>query len=350
MLTFIRTAAAPFAAVTCNITPGFTALFGPSGAGKTHLLEQIAGLRPLPAHSRLHFGHENWCNLPCDKRSIGLVFQHGELFPHLNVIENICFAWRFKATCMTQAELKTMLCALGIPSQWHKLPIQKLSGGQRQRVAIARALYSKPKLLLLDEAVSALDSQAKHQVYQALKDYQKQQQACVLFISHIADEVAQFADQVILIDQHGHVSESANVFEVFSQLDNHIATSQNAGSVLQAKVSGVLQDYPLSTLEISQQTLICPLIEAPVNDIIRIRIAARDVSISIEKPLNTSILNILRVTIERIDTDNETCVLLRLTLGEQYLLARITHKSLHDLALKEGQEVYAQVKSVALMG
>lgn len=349
MLEFSRAATDQYPAISLQVNAGFTALFGPSGAGKTHILEQLAGLRPLPQGSSIAFAGERWENIPCEHRDLGMVFQHGELFPHLNVSDNICFAWRFKDGCMSAPELKQLLQALGIEQTWLSRPIRALSGGQRQRVAIARALYSKPRLVLLDEAVSALDSHARHTIYRALTDYQRQHQASIIFISHIADEVAQFADHVALMNADGHLAEVSDVFEAFSKIDNSIGSGQDAGSVLRARHIGELEGYALSTLSLGTQQLIGPTLIAPIDHPIRLRVAARDVSISLEKPSQSSILNSLAGTIERIDPHNESHVMLRLRVDDQFLLARITHKSRDDLALQTGQQVFAQVKSVALM-
>ena len=349
MLHLQRTASENHPAIELHINPGFTALFGPSGAGKTHLLEQIAGLRPLPHGSALQFADNHWLTTPCEQRPIGMVFQHGELFPHLNVLDNICFSWRFKDHCMSKQQLQSTLHALGIQENWHNASIQSLSGGQRQRVAIARALYSQPKLLLLDEAVSALDAAARLQVYRALVDYQKQHQACIVFISHIADEVAQFADDVALMGADGAITAHANVFDIFNRLDNSIADGQDAGAVMRAQHHGSVEGYQLSTLSLGKQQIICPALSDHFDSFVRIRIAARDVSICVERPTQSSILNILQATIDSIDPHNDSHVMLRLNVDDQFLLARITHKSCDELGLQTGQCVYAQVKSVALM-
>lgn len=350
MLALSRTADGQFPAISLHINAGFTALFGPSGAGKTHLLEQIAGLRALPQGSTIHFAETPWCNIPCEQRDLGFVFQHGELFPHLNVIDNICFAWRFKDGCMSHHALHHLLASLGIDDGFIHRPISTLSGGQRQRVAIARALYSQPRLVLLDEAVSALDGPARVAVYRALREYQQQQGATVIFISHIADEVAQFADHVALISADGHVSEFSDVFEAFSKIDNCIGSGQDAGSVLRASHIGYVDGYALSALSIGEQQLICPALSGAVDQPIRLRVAARDVSISLERPTHSSILNSLTCVIDSVDPHNDSDVMLRLRVDEQFLLAKITLKSRDDLALQVGQRVFAQVKSVALMG
>lgn len=349
MLTLHRAATNAFPAIAMQFEAGLTAIFGPSGVGKTHLLEQIAGLRPLPQNSAVHFIDEAWTHTPCEKRSLSLVFQHGELFPHLNVLDNICFAWRFKEHCMSKQELDELLVVLGVQPEWQQWPIQKLSGGQRQRVAIARALYSKPKLVLLDEAVSALDKAARQDIFQVIKRYQQQHQACVIFISHSADEVAQFADNVALLDTRGAVNAFGSVTDVFNQLDNDIALHGDAGALLHTTYQGDDQNYALSILRIGEQNIFCQRLDQQKNGLVRLRVAARDVSISLDKPARSSILNVLSVTIDDIADQRDGHQLLRLRLDDQFMLARITLKSLDQLGLCIGQTVYAQIKSVALM-
>jgi molybdate transport system ATP-binding protein len=350
MLHLQRPQVGDYPAITLAMPQGFSAIFGPSGAGKTHLLEQIAGLRPLPKGSVLRFLDRDISGLPSGARHLGIVFQHAELFPHLNVIDNICFSWRYQPHCMSHEGLAEMLHSLGIPPAWHTLPVHRLSGGQRQRVAIARALYSQPKLVLLDEAVSALDQTARQQVFQALKDYQQTHNACVIFISHNPNEVAQLADYVVLIDGNGNLDEAGDVFAVFSHVDNSMAKDDSAGAILHATHQGALEGYHLSSLAIGRQIIICQQQSGEQGDAVRLRIAARDVSISLEPPKNTSILNSLEVDIDDISPHSQSHAMLRLRIENQFMLARITQKSCDDLQLKRGQRVFAQVKSIALMG
>lgn len=350
MLSVERLQSGHYPALTLNIPLGFCAIFGPSGAGKTHLLEQMAGLRALPQGSSLTFQGRDISRAPSSERQLGMVFQHAELFPHLNVIDNICFAWRYQPHCMSRAVLAELLASLGIPDAWHTLPVQRLSGGQRQRVAIARALYSQPKLVLLDEAVSALDHAARQQVFQALKGYQQTHNACVIFISHDPNDVAQLADYVALIDQSGNLDEVGDVFAVFSHINNTMAKDDNAGAVLHATHMGELDRYNLTSLAIGEQRLVCQHQAGTLGDSIRLRIAARDVSIALEPLSNTSILNSLAVDIDDIAPHSQSHVMLRLRIEDQFILARITQKSCDDLQLAKGQRVFAQVKSIALIG
>lgn len=350
MLRFERQQSGHYPALTLNLPHGFCAIFGPSGAGKTHLLEQMAGLRPLPQGSSLTLLDRDITCTPSGERQLGMVFQHAELFPHLNVIDNICFAWRYQSHCMSHAVLAELLTSLGIPDTWHTLPIQRLSGGQRQRIAIARALYSQPKLVLLDEAVSALDHTARQQIFQALKNYQKNHDACVIFVSHDPNDVAQLADYVALIDQGGNLDEAGDVFAVFSHIANTMAKDDNAGAILHATHMGELGQYNLTSLAIGEQRIVCQHQPGRIGDSVRLRIAARDVSIALEPLTNTSILNSLAVDIDDIATHSQSHVMLRLRIENQFILARITQKSCDDLQLAKGQRVFAQVKSIALIG
>ncbi len=337
-----------------------TAIFGPSGAGKTTLLRCIAGLEK-PSTCLIHFRDERWHDsktayyLPAEKRKIGYVFQNTLLFPHLNVLGNLNFAYRRRfnecgpmPTDVTQwFELEALL----------KLKPYQLSGGQKQRVAIARALLSSPDLLLMDEPLAALDASAKQLIISYLDNIVDQLNIPMLYISHNIQEICRLADQVILMN-NGHVHSTGPLIEKLTSIESSMACDDNAFSILLTTIEQHDDQYQLTKLQLASnralsktqpQYLYVSRLHNKIGKSLKVHIAARDISISLDETSRSSILNRITGTIEAIeDTDNSSTIL-RLAVAEQKIVARITRKSLDKLALKIGQSVYIQIKSVALV-
>ena len=177
---------------------GITAVFGPSGSGKTTLLRCMAGLERL--QGRVVVRGEVWQDrgrfLPPHRRPVGYVFQEASLLPHLSVRGNLEFG--LKRAGPGRLGLEEVIGFLGL---WSLLGrgVLKLSGGERQRVAIGRALLSQPRLLLMDEPLSGLDSEAKAEILSYLERLGQLLEIPVLYVSHDAAEVARLADRVLLM-------------------------------------------------------------------------------------------------------------------------------------------------------
>lgn len=341
-----------YPALDIDFGRGICAIFGESGIGKTHLLEQIAGLRVLPADSLLTLNETNWQAgkdvLDCSQRSVGIVFQHSELFLHLNVEDNIRFAARFNDDCLKEDELNVLLNDLGIKSEWLTRDVRLLSGGQRQRVAMARAMFAKPKLLLLDEPVSALDKESRQAILRTVLHFHQRHQCPVLFVTHQLEEVAFLADDMVLLDSEGNLQSQGSAIALSSALDNGLCQQEGSGAIVIGHYQKSLEDYHLAVINVAGQSMFIPHFEKNNGDQVRLHIAARDISIALQQPQQSSILNCLTAFILGIQYC-DAYAMIRLGLGEQVLLARITLKSLHDLQLAVGDKVFAQVKSIALM-
>ncbi len=328
---------------------GVSALFGPSGSGKTSVLRAVAGLDRIAG--RLLVDGDVWQEenffLPVHRRPIGYVFQEASLFPHLTVRQNVAFGFRRMARTEQRMALETAIELLGIAAMLER-KTDKLSGGERQRVAIARALAVSPRLLLMDEPLSALDITSKQEIMPFLETLHRELEIPVIYVSHSPDEVARLADHMVLMAA-GRVEASGDTAEILTRLDLSPAHGGDAETLIEAVVSAHDESYQLTYLEFAGGTFTVARKALPVGSRARLRVAARDVSITLERQTGTSILNIFPATIEEIIAEGASQVTLRLLLAGVPMLARITRKSAEQLALAPGKQVFAQAKSVALL-
>ncbi len=334
---------------------GVTALFGPSGSGKTSLLRCVAGLERAEI-GQLRVNGELWQDSARDhflaphRRALGYVFQEASLFEHLSVRGNLEYGCKRIPAEQRRVSLDQALALLGIEHLLERLPA-KLSGGERQRVAIARALLTSPRLLLLDEPLAALDPQRKAEILPYLERLHDELEIPVLYVSHSPDEVARLADHLVLLD-NGQVKACGPVDELLARLDLPMAHSEDAGVVVQARVSGHDAHYQLLSLAFPDSPIGLRIAHAPVasGKLLRVKVQARDVSLSLEQPQHSSILNLLPVTVHSQQAaDNPAHVLVRLDMHGTPLLARITRYSRDQLGLHDGQQLWAQIKSAALL-
>ncbi len=331
---------------------GITAVFGDSGAGKTTLLRCLAGLEHAQ-RGYLEVGGECWQDeqrgrfLPTHRRGIGYVFQEPTLFPHLSVVGNLRYAWRRASSSGRRPTLDEVAHWLGIARLLHRYPRQ-LSGGERQRVAIARALVSSPRLLLLDEPLAALDAGSKADILPYLQTLHDALAIPVMYVSHSLEEVVRLADRIVLLEG-GVVQAVGPLAEILSRLDLPLAKLDQGGALIEAVVEGRDETDHLTYLRFSGGRLTVPgLLPASSDHRLRVYVHARDVSLSLDRPGRTSILNVFQARISGISPESGGMVTVRLHLAGTVLLARVTRRSCSELALKPGLPVYAQVKSVAL--
>ena len=224
-----------------------------------------------------------------------------------------------------------------------------LSGGEARQVALARAALSAPQLMLLDEPLSGVDQSRKNDMLVAIRQLQQQLACPMLYISHHIDEVSQIADLLMLLEA-GKIVNQGPLIELCSRIDASLAHEQDAAAILQCRVVGSDADFALTEVSCGdEQRLFVSNSQLQANQLVRIRVPARDVSIALSRPHDSSILNILHTQIDALEDTHSSRVLLRLRIGEQSLLARITRKSVQQLGLRVGMSVYAQIKSVALL-
>jgi len=327
---------------------GITALFGPSGGGKTTLLRCIAGLEPS-VRGLMRVGDTVWQDervfVPPHKRPIGYVFQGAALFPHLSVRGNLNFACLRASTQRISFDEAVAFTGIG-----HLLERRttNLSGGERQRVALARALLSSPKFLLMDEPLAALDRESKAQLMSYIEQLHETLSIPVLYVSHSIEEVAHLADQMVLLF-NGRVQGSGSISEMLTSLSLPLARSDNALSVIEATVVEHDDKYHLTCLRFDGGEILLPREYLRIGKSVRVAVHARDVSLVWQPSEHTSILNVIPVVVKEVSVLNSAQVLVRLRAANTLLLARITQKSAAALDVVPGREMYAQVKSVSLI-
>jgi molybdate transport system ATP-binding protein len=332
---------------------GVTALFGPSGSGKTTLLRCIAGLARAPA-GRIKIGEACWQDesqrrfVPAHRRAIGYVFQEASLFAHLSVRGNLEFGMRRVPAGARRVAFDQAVEWLGVSSLLNR-HADSLSGGERQRVAIARALLASPQLLLLDEPLTALDEASKADILPYLERLHRELAIPAIYVSHSIEEVARIADYLVLLER-GTVRAHGGLDELLTRLDLPLAHGESASAVIEATVAGHDGPYHLTTLDFAGAQLSVARTPDPVGARVRIRIQARDVSLALKPPQQSSILNVIPARVVSIGQGALGKALVQLEAGDKILLAHITRKSAALLRLAPGTAVYAQIKSVALLG
>ncbi|MBZ8132872.1 molybdenum ABC transporter ATP-binding protein [Afifella sp. IM 167] len=341
-------------AAFCVPARGVIGIFGPSGCGKTSVLRCAAGLQRLEGY--LSLAGEVWQDAatfrPAHRRPIGYVFQEASLFPHLSVRRNILYgAPRRRPPRPGEGTgLEEVVELLGIGHLLDRSPA-RLSGGERQRVAIGRALLSQPRLLLMDEPLSALDRQTKDGILPFLERLHERLAIPVLYVSHDIGELERLADHLVLMEE-GRVIASGKLSELQSDPALPLATSREAAVSLDAIVTGYDPAYGIATLAVDGGEIVIPSPAGRPGTPRRLRVGAGDVSLARKPPESTTIINILpaRILAHRPVGPHERLIVLG--LGEDgsgaRLLSRVTLRSFDHLALAEGMLVYAQVKGVAL--
>jgi len=329
---------------------GVTALFGPSGSGKTTLLRCIAGLERAP-QGFLAVNGEIWQKdnywLPTHQRPLGYVFQEASLFPHLSVMGNLCYGMKRSANVQASA-LDKPIELLGIGHLLDRKP-DRLSGGERQRVGIARALAVNPRILLMDEPLAALDIKRKQEILPYLEHLHDALDIPILYVSHSPDEVARLADHLVVLEG-GRMLANGPLAETLARLDLPIRLGEDVGTVLDAKVGAIDSDWHLARVDFLGGSLWAREHGIPIGRHVRVRVLARDVSLAQQAPGQSSIQNVLRGRVDAIGNDGHPgLALVRVRVGDSMLLARLTKRAVAELGITLGQELWVQVKSVALM-
>lgn len=326
---------------------GITAVFGVSGAGKTSLINAISGLtRPqqgrIVLNGRVLNDVEQGICLAPEKRRVGYIFQDARLFPHYKVRGNLRYGM---AKSMTD-QFDKLVALLGIEPLLDRLP-GSLSGGEKQRVAIGRALLTAPELLLLDEPLASLDIPRKRELLPYLQRLAREINIPMLYVSHSLDEILHLADKVLVLEA-GNVKAFGSLEEVWSSSVMHPWLPQEQQStILKVTVLKHHPHYAMTALALGDQHMWVNKLDKPLQAAVRIRIQATDVSLALQPPTQTSIRNVLHAKVVQCYDDNGQ-VEVQLDVSGRTLWARVSPWARDDLAIKPGQWLYAQIKSVSI--
>ncbi|MFV0281070.1 MAG: molybdenum ABC transporter ATP-binding protein [Rhodoblastus sp.] len=332
---------------------GVTVLFGPSGCGKTSVLRCLAGLRRL-ADGHCALSGDIWQEgarfTPTHQRPIGYVFQEASLFPHMSVRANLLYGAPRTRPDSQAIDFDEVVALFGLAPLVARSP-RHLSGGERQRVALGRALLSQPRLLLMDEPLSALDAAVKDEILPYLERLHARLSLPVVYVTHDMREVERLADHLVLMEK-GAVRAAGPLASLLSDPALPFARARDAAVMLDAVVRAHDARYGLLELDVDGGRFLTPAAAGRVGEHRRLRVTAGDVSLATAAPGPSSIVNIFRARILRATATGEAEMIVLLGLGEQglgaHMLARVTRRSWETLGLAESMPVYAQVKSVAL--
>ncbi len=332
---------------------GVTILFGGSGCGKTTLLRCVAGLEPQ-ARGYLSVNGEVWQDdasgrfVPTHKRSIGYVLQEAALFPHLSVRQNLEFGLKRIPPGERRTSFDQAVDLLGMRPLLERSP-DKLSGGEQQRAGMARALLTSPRLLLMDEPLAALDLPLKREILPYLERLHDELEIPVLYVTHSPDELARLGDTLVLLSA-GRVTGQGPLPDMLGRLDALPGFVDDPGVVWETRVSSHDPAEGLTRLEFAGGGLWVPLRNGGLGSRLRCRVLPSDVSLTLARAEDTSILNILPATVLNVGgTADAGQVMVQLAIGDTPLLARITRRSLQKLDIRPGVPVFAQIKAVAFL-
>ena len=335
-----------------EIRPGVTALFGQSGAGKTSLVKMVAGLLApdegeIAIDGTCVFSSRKGVNLAPERRPVGVVFQDGRLFPHLSVLGNLQYG-RPRGSRSAPA-LDEVVELLELEALLWRRPMS-LSGGEKQRVAIGRALLTAPDVLLLDEPLAGLDGERRGEVLGFLERLKRDSDRIIVYVTHRMEEVVRLADRLVLIDR-GEVRSSGGLQDLLGRPELQAVIGQRtAGALLSCRIEQIDDGDGLSRLSCSGYTLFLPRLDLRSGsegaDIV-LQVRAGDVSLSLEPPRQSSVLNVMTGTVERVVQEDGALADVVVNVG-QTLWARVTRRSVRELGLSPGVEVYATIKAASL--
>jgi molybdate transport system ATP-binding protein len=328
------------------------ALFGRSGAGKSTIVNAIAGVsRPargrIAIGGRVLFDSHSGVDVPPERRRVGYVFQDALLFPHLSVRANLAYGEQLTPLSERFVDRERVLDLLGLRPLLDR-GTRELSGGERQRVAIGRALLSSPRILLMDEPLASLDAPRKAEILQYVELLRDELRLPIVYVSHAIEEVTRLAGHLVLISDGRTVAEGPTA-QVLMRTELRPFTGRyEAGAVIETRVIRHDEAFGLTALAFADGELVLPNVDALTGEPVRVRIRARDVSIALERPRGLSVQNVLEGAIVALSEEFGAIVDVEVRVGSTPILARITRKAAAELGLAPGMRVFALVKAVSI--
>ena len=329
-----------------------TALFGRSGAGKTSLVNMMAGLvRPdrgrIEIDGQVLFDSAAGIDVPVHARRIGYVFQEARLFPHYSVRRNLLYGHDLVPPAERYVELAHVVELLGLQDLLSRRP-GDLSGGEKQRVAIGRALLASPRILLFDEPLASLDAHRKNEILEYIELMRDDVRIPMIYVSHAIDEVLRLADSVVLLSAGTLVAAGA-VQDIMGHAElASVGGPFQGGTVIEAKVVSQDVEDELATLAFDGGTLAVSGLDALIGERVRVRVRARDVSIALEEPRAISVQNVLHGTVTSVGEPRDGVVEVAIAVGTITIRSRVTRRAAAQLRLVPGMDVYALIKAVSL--
>ncbi len=338
--------------IAFRVEPGeLLALVGHSGAGKSTMLRTIAGLW-TPAEGKVAVNGEVWLDtarridLAPHRRRVGIVFQSYALFPHMTALANVVAAMGHRAAPERDAEARRLLALVNLAGLEDRKPAA-LSGGQQQRVSVARALAREPAALLLDEPFSAVDRATRERLYAEIRQLRAHLAMPTILVTHDMEEARLLADRMVVIE-HGRVVRAGAAGDVlFDPAALRAMGLREIGSSLGAVIVSH-EDDELTRLQAVAGPVWIPRIDGAPGSSVRLRIMAHDVMIARERPSDISALNVLPASVVAVAAGDGPGVIVRLDVGGDEVLARLTARSARALMLAPGASCFAIVKSMAV--
>ena len=331
---------------------GITILFGPSGSGKSTLLNCISGLLAPDAgrialDAKVLFDSERKINLGARMRSVGYLFQNLALFPHLTVAQNVNYGLVKLPAADRERKVSAILDSLRIAHLLVRKP-NELSGGERQRVALARSLVTDPKILLLDEPLTALDALTKSEIIADLRAWNARHEIPIIFVTHAVREAFALGERMVVLD-NGRVVAKGTPQEVLDAPRREIvANLAGFENVFEATVEAV------EAVSDAQGTMICRLIgsevdlEVPLETVnrgipIRVAVRAGDIMIATSKPVGLSARNTLKGVVVTLRREAVTMIV-TVNAGVEFEV-HLTPNACRELNLKPRDEVWLVIKT-----
>lgn len=330
---------------------GITILFGASGSGKTSTIKSIAGiLKPDSGFINLQghalFDSERGINRPIRERGVGLVFQNLALFPHMTALGNVEFAVNATARRERRRRALELLERLRIAHTAPRRP-RDISGGEAQRVALARALASQPRLLLLDEPLSAIDEATRLEIISDLKMINRDLRLPVIYVTHNRDEAVSLGDYLVAYDC-GRVAAAGEPLEILGgAVHARVARMTGVENIFEGVV--IKRDAPAGTMtvELAESTdtrrLEVPLGREREGQRVTVALRSGDILIATEEPRHTSARNILSGDIQAIEERGAQSIV-RVKSGVTWTVS-VTRQAVSELRLQPGQKIWMAIKT-----
>jgi molybdate transport system ATP-binding protein len=332
---------------------GILALFGPSGSGKSTIMRLIAGLE-RPDRGLIHVGNRVLVDtargiwVPVHKRRVGLVFQDGQLLPHLTVRQNLSYGRYFNPPEKHAVSFDAVVQLLDIGPLLGSMP-GTLSGGERQRVAIGRALLASPEILLMDEPLASLDAERRLEILPFIERLRDETALPIVYISHALEEVARLAAKVVRLAGGRVMAEGASADVLSPPVEEMSEDRFEALSMITAKFAREMPEFGVTILAHPAGEIVVPgRVDAKSSEV-HIAVRATNVTLALGKPDQSSVRTILKGRVARIKEGRGPFALVEVDLdGGGRVVASATRLAVADLALKGGSPIFALIKAVSL--